>query len=105
MNVLSTLIPSSTTVKEIIKKQSLDLDEIENKYLFGKKCEKKLSRITKAKHKFKTIFTRLQKRLISTFPPSHQPFRSGSLSQNNQPGAPVVRGCGGSLFERAGKRR
>ena len=74
MNVLSKLIPNSTKVKEILKEQSLELDVIENKYLFGNKFEEKLSKITTAKQKSKAIFTGLQKSSTSTFPLSHQPF-------------------------------
>ena len=98
MNVLSTLIPNSTKVKEILKEQSLELDVIENKYLFGNKFKEKLSKITTAKQKSKAIFTGLQKSSTSTFPPSHQPFRAGSLSQSNQRGTPVGRGCECLLF-------
>ena len=49
MNVLSMLIPNSTKVKEILKEQSLKLDEIENEYLFVEKFKEKLSKITTAK--------------------------------------------------------
>ena len=104
MNVLSTLIPNSTKVKEILKEQSLELDVIENKYLFGEKFEKKLLNITTAKKKSKVIFTGLQKNLTSTFPPSHQPFRAGLLSQSKQLGTPEGRGRGGSLFQGAAFR-
>ena len=51
------LIPNSIKVKEILKEQSLELDAIENEYLFGGKFEEKLSKITTAKQKPKTIFT------------------------------------------------
>ena len=98
MNVLSTLIRNSTKVKEILKEQLLELDGIENKYLFGEKFVEKLSKITTAKQKSKTTFTGLQKSSTSTFPPSHQPFRAGSLSQSNQRGTPVGRGCECLLF-------
>ena len=80
MNVLSTFIPNSTKIKEILKEQSLELDGIENKYLFGEKFEEKLSKVTTAKQKSKAIFTGLQKSSISTFPPSHQNFRAGPFS-------------------------
>ena len=75
MNVFSTFIPNSTKVKEILQKQALELDGIENKYLFGERFEKKPSKITTAKKKSKKVFTGLQKILTLTFPPSHQPFQ------------------------------
>ena len=53
MSVLSTLIPNYTKVKEILKEQSLELDGIKDKYLFGQKFEEKLSKITTAKQKSK----------------------------------------------------
>ena len=65
MNVLSTLMPNSAKVKEILKDQSLELDGIKNKYLFGENFKEKLSKITTAKQKSKTIFTGLQKSLSS----------------------------------------
>ena len=105
MNVLSMLIPNSTKAKEILKEQSLELDVIENKYLFGEKFEEKLSKITTCKQKSKAIFAGLQKSSTSTFPPSHQPFRVGLLSKSNQRGTPGGRGRGGSLFQRAAFRR
>ena len=79
MNVLWRLISNSTKIKEILKEHSLELDGIENKYLFGEKFEEKLSKITTAKQKSKTIFTGPQKSLSSTSPPNHQPFRVGPL--------------------------
>ena len=70
-----------------------------------KKLDEKLSKITTAKQKSKTIFTGLQKSLASTFPSSHQPFQAGLLSQSNQRGTPGGRGRGGSLFQREAFRR
>lgn len=74
MNVLPTPIPNSTKLNEILKKQSLELGGIENEYLFGEILEERQSRITTAKQKFKAKFTGPQKRLTSTFHPSHEPF-------------------------------
>ena len=78
------LIPNSIKVKEILKEQSLELDATENEYLFGDKFEEKLSKITTAKQKPKTIFTGLQNSSSSKFRPCYQPFRACPLSQNNQ---------------------
>ena len=74
MNVLSTLMPNSTKVKEILKDQSLELDGIKNKYLFGENFKEKLSKITTAKQKSKTIFTGLQKSLSSTSKIYHKSY-------------------------------
>ena len=78
------LIPNSIKVKEILKEQSLELDAIENEYLFGDKFEENLSKITTSKQKPKTIFTGLQNSSSSKFRPCYQPFRACPLSQNNQ---------------------
>ena len=96
-------MPNSTKVNEFLKEQSngIELNRIENQYLIGEKFEEKLSKIPTAKQKPKTIFNGLQKSSTSAFSPSHQLFPSGSLSQNNQPGAPGGNGRGGSWFERA----
>lgn len=69
------------------------------KYLFGEKFEKKLSKITSGKQKSKTIFTGLQKSSKPTFLPSHQLYRAGPLSQNNQRRAPAGRERRASLFQ------
>ena len=87
MNVLSMLISNSTKVKEVLKEQSLKLDGIENEYLFGEKCKEKLSKVTTAKIKSKTIFTGLQKSL--TFPPNHQHL----LNRLSVPKQPTKRAC------------
>ena len=105
INVLLTLDPNSTKVKEILKEQSLELDVFENKCLFWEKFEEKLSKITTVKQRSKKIFTGLQKSSTATFPPSHQPFRAGPLSQSNLRGIPGGTGRRGSLFQRAAFRR
>ena len=104
MNILSTLIPNATKVKEILKEQSLDLDAVENTYLFGEKFEEKLSKITSAKQKSKNIFTGLQKSPTPRFSGNPQPFRSGPPPQLNHQGT-GGRGQGASLFQRAAVRR
>ena len=88
-------IPNSIKVKEILKEQSLELDATENEYLFGDKFEEKLSKITTAKQKPKTIFTGLQNSSSSKFRPCYQPFRAGPLSQNNQKEYQGVKGAYG----------
>ena len=72
MNILSTLLPNSTKAKEILKEQSLDLNEIENSYLSGKKFEEKLLKIISAKRKSKAIFIWLQKSSKPQFSTSPQ---------------------------------
>ena len=47
LNILNTIIDNSIKVKEILKERSLDLDDMENPYLFGEKSEK-LIKITSA---------------------------------------------------------
>ena len=89
------LIPNSIKVKEILKEQSLELDAIENEYLFGDKSEEKLSKITTAKQKPKTIFTGPQNSSSSRVRPCYQPFRAGLLSQNNQKEYQGVKGAYG----------
>ena len=39
LNILNTLIDNSIKVKEILKEPNLDLDDMENPYLFLEKCE------------------------------------------------------------------
>ena len=41
LNILDTLIDNSIRVKEILKERSLDLEDMENPYLFGEKFEEK----------------------------------------------------------------
>ena len=89
------LIPNSIKVKEILKEQSLELDATENEYLFGDKFEEKLSKITTAKQKPKTIFTGLLNSSSSKFRPCYQPFRAGPLSQNKQKEYQGVKGAYG----------
>ena len=52
LNILNTLIDNSIKVKEILKERSLDLDDMENPYLFGEKFEK-LIKITSSKQNSK----------------------------------------------------
>ena len=59
---MNTLIDNSIKVKQILKECSLDLDDMENPYLFGEKFDEKLIKITSAKQKSKSIFTGLQQR-------------------------------------------
>ena len=52
LNILNTIIDNSIKLKEILKERSLDLDDMENPYLFGEKSEK-LIKITSAKQNSK----------------------------------------------------
>ena len=63
LNILLALINNNTKVKEILKEESLKLDDVDNGYLFGERFEKKLAKITSARQKSKSLFTWLQKRL------------------------------------------
>ena len=78
---MNTLIDNSIKVKQILKECSLDLDDMENPYLFGEKFDEKLIKITSAKQKSKSIFTGLQQRkpAFSSRPNYNQPFLSGPL--------------------------
>ena len=51
LNILNTLIDNTIKVKEILKERSLDLDDMENPYLFGEKFEEKPIKIISAKQK------------------------------------------------------
>ena len=48
-NVQNTSIENNVKVKEILKEPMLNVDAIDNDYLFGEKCEEQLSKITTAK--------------------------------------------------------
>ena len=86
LNILNTLIDNSIKVKEILKEPNLDLDDMENPYLFWEKCEWKLLKIRSAKQKSESIFTGLQQKnpTFSSRPNYNQPFLSGSLPRNQQ---------------------
>ena len=86
-------------MKEIKKKHSLDLSNVENLYLFGEKFEEILKKITSAKQNSKSIFTDLQKRKLP-FPsrPNNHSFLSGPLPGNKQGDASGARR--GVLFSR-----
>ena len=70
LNVIKTLIVNGTKVKEF----SLYFDNIRNPYLFGRKFEEKLMKITSAKQKSISIFTDLKQR--------KSPFSSRPNSQS-----------------------
>ena len=107
LNILSALIDNNNKVKEILKEESLRLDDVENVYLFGERFEERLAKITNAKQKSKALFTGLQKKpavpYLSTNGNNNdyyqqQPFRQSPLPQNHQ------RGRGrGIFFSRGGK--
>ena len=53
---MNTLIDNSIKVKQILKECSLDLDDMENPYLFGEKFDEKLIKITSCQTKIKINF-------------------------------------------------
>ena len=64
-NILSTLIESSSQVKEILKNDAKELDDEENKFLFGTSFEDKLIKDSKALKKSETIFTGLKQTTLT----------------------------------------
>ena len=99
LNILSTLIDNNTRVKEILKEQTLEIDSIDNTYLFGDKFEERLSKVSTAKQKPKSLFTGLhwQKKQDSM---DRQPFRQIPLPQHQQMGTGQR-----LLFAKAANRR
>ena len=89
-----------------MNKRSLDLDGMENPYLFGEKLEEKLIKITSAKQKSKSIITVLQQRkpTFSLRPNYNQPFLSDPWPGNLQGGSTRRRGQG-CFFSRAATAR
>ena len=89
---------NSVKVKEVLNEPMLNLDAIDNDYLFAEKFEVQLSKITSAKQKSKSIFTGLQRKpsMMNQFVnPVNEPFRSDPLPNSQQ------RGMGrGFLFAR-----
>ena len=89
LNVINTLIENNVKVKEILKEPVLNLDAIDNDYLFGKRFEVQLSKTTTEKQKSKSIFTGIQTKpnMMNQFVnPVNQPFRSGPLPNSQQRG-------------------
>ena len=89
LNVINTLIENNVKVKEILKEPVLNLDAIDNDYLFGETFEVQLSKTTTEKQKSKSIFTGLQRKpnMMNQFVnPANQPFRSGPLPNSQQRG-------------------
>ena len=106
LNILPALIDNNTKIIEILKEESLKLDNVGNKCLLRDHFEENLSKVNCAKQKLKSLFTRLQKK--RTFANSkkngatnhHQlPFRQGPLPQDNQGGK------GRGMFFASGKER
>ena len=62
LNILSALIDNKTKVKEILKEESLKLDDVDNSYLFRDHLQEKFVKITSALQKLKSLFTGLQKK-------------------------------------------
>ena len=77
LNVLNTLMDNSVKVKEVLNEPMLNLDAIDNDYLFAEKFEEQLSKITSAEQKSKSIFTVLQRKpsMMNQFVnPVNEPF-------------------------------
>ena len=93
---MNTLIDNSIKLKEVLKELSLDLDDMENPYLFGEKFEEKLIKVTSAIQKSKSIFIGFQQRkpAFSLRPNYNQPFLSDPLPGNQQGGSTSGRGRG-----------
>ncbi|XP_066912059.1 uncharacterized protein [Clytia hemisphaerica] len=84
-NVLSTLIDSSTRVKDILKNQSQELNLPNNNKLFGEEFENKLIKDTKAIKKSESVFTGVKPSSSATKPRfptigTKRPFPGGPLS-------------------------
>ena len=67
LNILSALIDNKTKVKEILKEDSLKLDNVDNSYLFRDHLQEKFVKITSALQKSKSLFTGLQKKLTFAY--------------------------------------
>ena len=106
LNILNTLTDNSIKVKKILKERSLDLDDVENPYLFGEKFEEKLIKLTSAKLKSESIFTDLQQRkpTFSLRPNYNQLFLSSPVLGNQQGRSTSGRGRG-FFFSRAAAAR
>ncbi|XP_066912456.1 uncharacterized protein [Clytia hemisphaerica] len=84
-NILSTLIDSSSRVKDILKNQSQELNKADNKHLFGEEFETKLIKDTKAIKKSESVFTGVKASSSTSTRPrfpaigSKRPFPGGSF--------------------------
>lgn len=106
-NVLSTLIDSTTKVKDILKNQSKELDAADNDCLFGDAFESKMIKDSKALKKSEGIFTGLKSPRTSTSSSrgassssgfsGNRPFRKGPLFQG--------RGRGNNLWKGSNQNR
>jgi len=59
-SLLSSLILNNAKVKDILKKQSKDMNDPENTFLFGEEFESKLIKYSKAEQKTGSAFTALK---------------------------------------------
>ena len=78
VNILSILIDNNMRIKEILKEQTLEMDSIDNMYLFRDKFEEKLFKVVPAKQKSKFLLTSLhwqKKQSSSSYGMNSQPFR------------------------------
>ena len=55
------IIDNNARVKEILKEKNLQMDSIDNMYLFRDRCKEKLSKVVTAKQKSKSLFTGLHR--------------------------------------------
>ena len=92
LNILNTLIDNRIKTKEILKERILDLNDMENPYLFGEKFEEELIKITRAKQKL-SIFTDLQQtKLTFSLRPNNSPFYQVLYQEINNEELQVVEG-------------
>ena len=93
LNILNTLIDNRIKTKEILKERILDLNDMENPYLFGEKFEEELIKITRAKQKPISIFTDLQQtKLTFSLRPNNSPFYQVLYQEINNEELQVVEG-------------
>jgi len=93
-NILSTLIESSTKVKDILRDQSKELDASTNESLFGKDFQNQMIKDSKAVLKSKDLFTGLK--------PNRQP-RGPSSTNNGFKNRPLKRASRFVVAEAGGK--
>ena len=93
LNILNTLIDNRIKTKEILKERILDLNDMENPYLFGEKFEEELIKITRTKQKPISIFTDLQQtKLPFSLRPNNSPFYQVLYQEINNEELQVVEG-------------
>jgi len=79
-SLLSSLILNNAKVKDILKKQSKDMNDPENTFLFGEEFEAKLIKDSKAEQKTGAVFTALKSQPSNVGKKfKHNPFPKGPL--------------------------